>query len=80
MPGAVLLVNIHIAFDSLFWLFIFAMLKCYGFGYSLISWVRVLYKNPKCCVVNDNFLSPIFDVKKKVRQGDPSLQLFLFYV
>ena len=46
------------------------MLKCYGFGNSLINWIRILCKNPKCCVVNNNFLSPFFDVKKGVRQGD----------
>ena len=36
------------------------MLKCYGFGNSLINWIRVLHKNPKCCVVNNNFLNLFF--------------------
>ena len=58
-------------FDSLHWSFIFAMLKSYFFGNSLINWKRILYKNPKCHVVNNNFLSPFFEVKKRVRQGDP---------
>ena len=71
IPGAVLLVNLHKAFDSLNWSFIFAMLKCYGFGNSLIYWIKVLCKNPECCVVNNNFLSPFFDVKKGARQEDP---------
>ena len=71
IPRAVLLVDLHKALDSLNWSFIFAMLKCYGFGNSLIDWIRVLYKNPKCRVVSNNFLSPLFDVKKGVKQGDP---------
>ena len=40
MPGAVILVDLHKAFDSLKWSFIFAMLKCYGFGNSLINWLN----------------------------------------
>ena len=57
------------------------MLKSYGFGNSLINWTRILYKNPKCRVVNNNFLSPIFEVKKGVRQGDPlSPTIFLLCI
>ena len=80
MPGAVLLVDLHKASDSLHWTFIFAMLKSYGFGNSLINWIKILYKNHKCRVVNNNILSPFFEVKKGVRQGDPSLRPFFYYV
>ena len=73
MLGALLLADLHKAFDSLYWSFIFAMLKCYGFSNSLINWIGILYKNHKCRIVNNNFLNPFFDVKKGVRQGDPSL-------
>jgi len=48
------------------------MLKIYGFGEVLIScWINILYKHPKCRIVNNNFLSNFFNVKKGVRQGDP---------
>ena len=47
------------------------MLKFYGFGNSLINWIRILYKNSKFHVVNNNFLSPFFEVKRGVKQGDP---------
>ena len=48
MPGAVLLVDLHKAFYLFNWSFVFAMLKRYGFGNSLINWIRLLYKHPKC--------------------------------
>ena len=81
MPGAVLLVDRHKAFDSLNWFFIFAMLKSYVFGNSLINWIRILHKNPKCCFVNNKFLSSFFDVKKEVRQGDPlSPTIFILFI
>ena len=68
-PGAVLSIDLCKAFDSLKWPFIFATLKLYGFG--SISWIKILYKNPKCRIVNNSFLSPFFYVHKGVRQGDP---------
>ena len=71
LSGAVLSVDLYKAFDSLRWPFIFVMLRRYGFGNLLIKWIKVLYKNPKCRIINNNFLSPFFHVKKDVRQGDP---------
>ena len=32
---------------------------------------KVLHKNPKCKIINNNFLSPFFQVKKGVTQRDP---------
>ena len=69
--GALLSVDLYKAFDSLRWPFIFAMLRQYGFGNLLIEWIKVLHKNPKCRIINNNFLSPFFQVNNGVRQGDP---------
>ena len=56
------------------------MIKCCGFSNYLINRRRVLHKNPKSSVVN-NFLSPFFDVKKWVRQGDLlSPTIFILYI
>ena len=71
VPGAVLSVDLQKAFDSLNWLFIFAMLRIYGFGDFLIRLIKMIYKEPKCCIINNNFLSSFFNVKRGVRQGDP---------
>ena len=47
------------------------MLRIYGFGDFLIGLIKMIYKEPKCCVINNNFLSSFFNVKRGVRQGDP---------
>ena len=60
VPGAVLSIDLNKAFDSLHWPFIFAALKCYGFGQSIIEWIRMLYKKPQCCIINNDFLSVFF--------------------
>ena len=70
MPGSVLLADLHKAFNSLNRSFIFAMLKSYGFGQSLINWIRVLQKNPKYRVVNNNFSKLFFRCQEGVRQED----------
>ena len=57
VPRAILSIDLCKAFDSLNWSFIFAMLKSYGFGNNIINWIKILYKQPKCCIVNNNFLS-----------------------
>ena len=71
LSGAVLSVDLYKAFDSLRRPFIFAMLRRYGFGNLLIKWIKVLYKNPKCRIIKNNFLSPFFQVKVGVRQENP---------
>ena len=71
VPGAVLSIDLCKAFDSLKWSFIFEMLKLYGFGSKIINWIKILYKKPKCRVINNNYLSHFFDIEKGVRQGDP---------
>ena len=71
VPGAVLSIDLYKAFDSLNWPFIFAALKCYGFGKSIIEWIRRLYKQPQCCIIITIFSLFFFNVKKGVRQGGP---------
>ena len=47
------------------------MLNLYGFGSTIINWIKILDKKPKCRNINNYVLSCFFDVKKGVRQGDP---------
>ena len=42
VPEAVLSIDLCKAFDSLKWLFIFKMLKLYGFGSKIINWIKNL--------------------------------------
>ena len=71
MLGAVLSIDLQKASDSLNWSFIFAMFRNLGFGNFFINLIRIIYKEPKCCIINNNFLSSYFAIKRGVRQGDP---------
>ena len=65
-PGAVLSIDLHKAFDSLNWSYIFAVLKSYGFGKFLIQLIKMMYEKPK-----QQNLSSFFAINRGVRQGDP---------
>ena len=69
--GAVLAVDIFKAFDSLKWEFIYQVLEKYGFGSSILHWIKTFYAQPVCRLTNNNFLSDLFVVHKGVRQDDP---------
>ena len=71
VPEAVLSIDLCKTFDSLKWSYIFEMLKLHGIGSKIINWIKILHKKPKCRVINNNYLSHFFDIKKGVRQGDP---------
>ena len=71
VPGAVLFIDLCKAFDSLKWSFIFEMFILHGYGSKIINWNKIVYKIPKCRVINNNYLSHFFDIKKEVRQEDP---------
>ena len=45
MPGLLLLVDFEKAFDSITWSFLYKVLEFFGFGNSIISWIKTLYKN-----------------------------------
>ena len=78
LSGAVLSVDLYKAFDSLRWPVIFAVLRQYGFGNLLIKRIKVLHKNPKRKIINNNFLVHFFRLKKVLDKEILYLLLFLF--
>ena len=74
VSDAVLSADLRMAFNLLKWSFIFKMLNLYGFGSTIINWIKILYKKTKSQIINNNVLCCFFEVKKGVRQGDPFSQ------
>ena len=79
LSGLMVAVDFEKAFDSLSWSFLFRALRSFNLGESFIRWVSVLYCNVCSCVLNNNFSSQLFDVRRGVRQGDP-LSAYLFII
>ena len=60
IPGLLLLIEFEKAFDSLEFDFIFDSLQFYGFGPSIIQWIKSLYRNSSCCITNNGHCSEFF--------------------
>ena len=71
IPGLLLFKDFEKAFDSLERPFILDSLRYFGFGPSLINWVKVLYSKSESCVLNNGWSSDFFDIQRGVRQGCP---------
>ena len=65
-------------FDSLNWNFLLKSLEFFGFGESVLVWIKTFYRNITSCVINNGFSTRSFNLKRGVRQGDPlSPSLFI---
>ena len=75
--GLLLFIDFEKAFDSLEWSFILDTLRFFGFGTSIINWVRVFYNKTESCILNNGWASNFFETQRGVRQGCP-LSPYLF--
>jgi len=50
MPGLLLFLNFEKAFDTLEWPFIRKTFEHFGFGPSLLNWLKVFYCNSESCI------------------------------
>ena len=77
IPGLLLFLDFEKAFDSLEWPFIHKTLEHFGFGPTLIKWVKVFYCNIESFILNNGWSSNFFKLSRGVRQGCP-LSPYLF--
>lgn len=52
-------------------------LQYFGFGPSIIKWIKCFYSNVESYVLNNGWASNFFKIKRGVREGCP-LSLYLF--
>ena len=77
LPGLLLLVDFEKAFDSVSWSFIYKVLEYFGFGQSIISWVKLFNNNAKLRINQGGNLSSFFNIGRGCQQGD-LISPFLF--
>ena len=71
MPGLMLLIDFHKAFDSLAWDFVHLTLKKFNFPLDIIDWIEMSQKNAEFRVSQSGWLSQAFQLLRGCRQGDP---------
>ena len=77
IPGLLLFLDFEKAFDTIEWPFIIKSLQYFGFGPSVVNWVKCLYSNIESCFLNNGWTSNFFKIERGVRQGCP-LSPYLF--
>ncbi len=65
------------AFDRIEWVYLFRVLKEFGFGEGLISWIRLLYVDPQASVSTNSVNSEYFTLSQGTRRDAPYLHYFL---
>ena len=69
--GLILACDYRAAFDSIEHEFIFATLKAFNFGDSLIKWVQLLYGGAQLAIENNGYTSAWFKSGRGTFQGSP---------
>ena len=77
IPGLLLFLDFEKAFDTLGWSFINKTLQHFGFGPSLLNWIKLFYCSIESCILNNGWGSNFFKLSRGVRQGCP-LSPYLF--
>lgn len=70
-PAVVASLDAEKAFDSVEWLYLWEVLRGFGFGPVFVSWVRAVYRDPTARVRTGTVLSAPFSLSRGTRQGCP---------
>ena len=81
IPGAIILLDIEKAFDSVSHKFLFHTLQQFNFGAKFIDWIKTLYSARQTYVMNNGFLTNRISIQRGIFQGCPiSPYLFLLVI
>jgi hypothetical protein len=74
-----LLLDQEKAFDRVDWNWLFKVLEKFGFTNKYVSWLKVMYKSMKSCILTNGYTSEFFSISRGIRQGD-SLSALLYVI
>ena len=66
----ILSIDFEKAFDMVSWKFIKKVLEYFNFGPTVISWISIFQRGFEPCIIQNSFMSELFNLKRGCRQGD----------
>lgn len=69
--GAILSLDAQKAFDMVEWEYLWMVLIAFGIGPGFITWLKLLYKDPRARLRINGTMSPAFPLSRGTRQGCP---------
>ena len=78
IPGAILLLDIEKAFDSVNHEFLLRVLKYLNIGDNFIHWVKMMYSERNSYVINNGFLSNPLAMNNGIFSRMPDFPVFIF--
>ena len=76
IPGLMIFIDFHKAFDSAELNYLVSCLEAFRFGPDFIRWVKTLYKNIQSCVINNGLTTEYFALERGVDRAIPSLYIY----
>jgi exonuclease III len=69
LDGAMLFLDFKKAFDTVDHIFMFRVIKLFGFGNSFIKWIETFYNSITTCVFNNGWKSDVIYPSRGLKQG-----------
>ena len=78
IPGLLLSIDFEKAFDSVSWSFIYKVMEFFGFGNSIISWIKTFNNNIKLSVNQCGNLSSFFRYRPRLPPRRSSINFSIY--
>ena len=79
IPGFIFSIDFEKAFDSIDWDYMYKALSFFGFGDTVIQWIKTFYTDISSRTINNGWASNTFSIMRGVRQGCP-LSPYLYVI
>ena len=71
LTASIIFIDYMKAFDRVEWDWTLKCLETFNFGIKFRSWIKMIFKNAKTCILTNGFRTSYFKISRSMRQGCP---------